>query len=258
MHDERSGAGGDRGKAAFPQPRRFNHAQTEALIGSADLPAVWDERDPVCRAVRELFFSYAKQHQRHRLQDEYASLEECSAAAGVTLATLERAQERGGPALDGGKVRLLPFLRWYFENELPPPPPTLTEGIEHGRLQNAILRLQLGCARGRYIPVRHVWRLVREVAESVQRFFARLRESATDFQGQSKAGVARRFDAEAEILEAEASKIDQALKFWRHRARRDHETPAVIALDRHRARTVSRVARNPLLPPWRGFDRRLQ
>lgn len=122
-------------------------------------------------------------------------------------------------------MRLGPYLRWFSENELPPAPPSLTERLDQGRLQNALLRLELGEQRGRYIRARHVRRLLGEVEEAVRRVFAGLRESAPGFQGHSEAEIAQRLTLEAEVLQAQAAIIDQALAFWRQPSRRGKKRP---------------------------------
>lgn len=206
-------------RVAKARRRRFNHAQTQTLIESGDLPAVWKERDPICRAVEDLFRSYARRDQGRRLQDEYATFEDCSAATRIPEAALAQAAARGCEAVAGGRVRLMPFLRWHFEHDPLSALPTLAERLEHGRLQNALLRLQLGCARGRYIPLRHLRRLFDEVRESVRRVFALRREAAAGFPGHSEEAIAQRLSLDAEALEAQARMVDEAVRFWGRQAR---------------------------------------
>lgn len=207
------------GDVPLPKGRRFNHRQTEALVQQGNVPAVWDERDPVCRAVEELFASYAKREQRRRVRDEYWSFAECSEDIGIPLAALERARDGGCPAVEGGRVRLPTFLAWAFAS-VPAPQVDLQKALErNGALQGAHMRLQLRELRGRGVRVRHLRRLCAEVAGSVRRVFALRREAAPGFLGQSETAIAQRLSLDAEVFEAQARMVDETVRFWRQRAK---------------------------------------
>jgi hypothetical protein len=133
--------------------------------------------------LRGILGYYRQREEEATLQDEYPSFKACSVGARIPVAVLKWAESLGCPAVQRGRVRLLPFLHWYFSHQYSAGADIEAEQIRRLRLQNAKLGLVLKLKRDELLPSDTVKKMGADLGHAVRKVISRLHLLAPSLVG---------------------------------------------------------------------------
>lgn len=177
-----------------PTPRFIDATQLARLTGLSErrlrqlaqfgaIPPAKRHRYPLAETLRGIFRYYRQQDQESALRDEYPTLAACSKATGIPLAVLYQAQRLGCPALAGGRVRLAPFLQWFYTHQVGSSIDLEAQQILRLRLQNAKLECVLKLHRDELLPADTVHQVGADLGRAVRKVVTRVHLLAPSLVG---------------------------------------------------------------------------
>jgi hypothetical protein len=189
-------------------------------------------RYPLADTLRGIFRYYRQREEDATLQDEYPSFQACSVGARIPIAVLKRAKHLGCPALQGGRVRMLPFLYWYFRQLHNAGADLEAEQTQRLRLQNAKLELVLKLRRDEFLPADTVKKMGADLGHAVRKTICRLHLLAPSLVGMPTEKVKERLrevEREIDVLVEQGLNVEEAWKSLATEAERMDERPLPIS-----------------------------
>ena len=196
-----------------PDPTMIDASRLARIAGVTDrrlrqladesvLPRPVRNRYPLVATLHALLTYYREREENHVIQEEYPSFETCSKATGIPVEIFKRGKRLRCPALRGDRVRLGPFLAWYYADHEGSAASLAEAQLEQIQLQNAKLRHLLRMRKQEVMPTDYVRKLGGDLGRAIRKGVCRLHLLAPSLAGFPEATIEQRLkEAETEILD---------------------------------------------------------
>jgi hypothetical protein len=169
---------------------------------------------PLVATVGGLLRYYREWEQNRAVREVYESFGECSAAVGIPVKTLNRAKRKGCPALRHNRVRLKPFLEWWFATEYKMPDTSEADRAERTALKNAKLRMELRRLKRELMPADEVFRLGAELGMAIRKTVLRAHLLAPSLVDQPLEVVEKRLREEEQGIVDQLGIAEEQIRRW--------------------------------------------
>jgi hypothetical protein len=166
-------------------------------------------------AIQGILRYYRDRERTSELLDEYDCFSACEAATGIPMLALRRAKRRRCSAVRDGKVRLTPFLRWWYATSQPHVVSFELERAAQVLLQNEKLRVIIRRMRRELVAASEVSHLGAELGAAIRKVVTRLHRIAPSLEGQTAENIRKRLQEEEADISPQLRIVDDRVSSWR-------------------------------------------
>lgn len=172
------------------------------LAGEGVIPRPVRNHYPLVATLHALLTYYREREDSQVIQEEYPTFTACSKATGIPVEVFKRSKRIGCSALRCGRVRLGPFLAWYYVGNDCSAASLAEAQLEQIQLQNAKLRHLLRMRKQELMPTVYARKLGGDLGRAIRKGVCRLHLLAPSLAGLPGTIIEQRLkDAETEILD---------------------------------------------------------